>query len=397
MPAYERPLLGKLQSALERLPRLIHVLAGPRQVGKTTIALTIADRWKGPTHYAAADELFPPSVEWIRNQWEVARAKSGRGRCLLVLDEIQKVVGWSEIVKSLWDAERRRSGGLQVILLGSSALRLAAGTSESLAGRFFLHRCPHWSFVECRAAFGWSLERWIYFGGYPGAADLAGDLDTWRAYVRDSLVESVLGRDVLSLQRVTKPALLRHLFAFACRFPAQVVSYTKMLGQLHEAGNTTTLAHYLRLLETAFLVSGLERFSPGRIRSRGSAPKLVVWNNALVNAVNLQSFAEARRDSSWWGRLVENAVGAHFANHLEEPTYELCWWRDGAYEVDYVVRSGRQVWGIEVKSGRERPRITLDVFAAKHPKARTLLIGPGGVTLEDFFTAEPARLLQPSG
>ena len=393
MATYQRPLVDRLVKAVRRLPELIHIVTGPRQVGKTTIARTLSDRWAGPKRYAAADELFPPNAEWIRNQWQLARRDAHARPCLLILDEVQKVRGWSEVVKSMWDADRREGHRVRVLLLGSSALLLAKGTSESLAGRFLLHPCLHWSWIECRDAFGWDLERWLFFGGYPGAAVLADDESTWRTYVRDALIESVLARDVLSLQRVTKPALLRHLFAFACHFPAQSVSYSKMLGQLQDAGNTTTLAHYLRLLETAFLVTGLERFSAGQARSRGSTPKLVVWNNALVSAVNLQSFHAARHDSSWWGRLVENAVGAHLVNHLHGVSYEISWWREGRYEVDFVVRSGRRVTALEVKSGREAARAGLDAFVATHRKARTFLIGPGGMPLSEFLSADPAEVL----
>jgi predicted AAA+ superfamily ATPase len=281
-----------------------------------------------------------------------------------------------------------------VILLGSSALLLAEGTSESLAGRFMLYRCLHWSLPECREAFGWDLDRWLFFGGYPGAAALAGDVAAWRSYVRDALIEAVLARDILCLQRVTKPALLRHLFALSCRFPAQALSYNKMLGQIQDAGNTTTLAHYLDLLQTAYLVTGLERFSLGHARSRGSTPKLVLWNNALVSAVDLRTPAEAREDSAWWGRLIENAVGAHLMNHLVGPSYDVFWWREGQHEVDFVVRSGTQVWAIEVKSGREGSPSGLQAFVRTHPKAKTLLIGTGGWPLEEFFSADPAEVLR---
>jgi len=220
-----------------------------------------------------------------------------------------KVSGWSETVKALWEEDRARGRPLKVLLFGSSALLLAKGTTESLAGRFFLHRCLHWSFSEMQRAFGWNLDQWIFFGGYPGAAPLVNDEQAWRAYVTDSLVETVLARDILAMQTVTKPALLRSLFILAARFAAQILSYNKMLGQLQDAGNTTTLAHYLRLLETAFLVSGLQRYSAGQARSRGSSPKLLVWNNALVSALGLHSFEKVRSDPARWGRLVENAVG----------------------------------------------------------------------------------------
>jgi len=393
MRAYERPLVRRLEQALGTAPNLIHIVTGPRQVGKTTIASTIAERWSGPVRLAAADEMLPPSGEWLQTQWQLARRDARDGSCLLVLDEVQKIPNWSGIVKGLWDADRRQRVNVKVLLLGSSALLLAQGTSESLMGRFLLYPCVHWGFSECKAAFDWDLDQWLFYGGYPGAALLAHDLKLWRSYVRDALIEPALARDILSLQRVTKPALLRHLFAFACHFPAQAVSYNKMVGQLQDAGNTTTLAHYLDLLETAYLVTGLERFSGKIARSRGSTPKLIGWNNALINALDLRTFEEAREDGAWWGRLIENAVGAHFLNHLPRPTYAVSWWREGNDEVDFIIQGGKKTWAIEVKSGRSGSAAGLEVFRRAHPAAKSLLIGTGGMSLEEFFTADPEDAL----
>jgi predicted AAA+ superfamily ATPase len=362
-------------------------------VGKTTAAQQLVARLGWPHVYAAADAPLPPGAEWIETQWQLARTRRpARGeRLLLVLDEVQKVAGWSEIVKRLWDEERRDGGPVLPVLLGSSALLVQKGATESLAGRFFLHRCPHWSWPECRAAFGWSLDDWIYFGGYPGAAVLKEDEPAWQRHVADSLIETVLARDVLMLQTVAKPVLLRHLFALAAMFPAQVLSYNKMLGQLQDAGNTTTLAGYLRLLEMAYLVSGLEVYSAGRVRQRGSSPKLVLWNNALVNAQALRGRAAARADGAWWGRLVENAVGAHLLNGLSGPAWSVTHWREGGYEVDYVVAHGADVWALEVKSGRPGRLSGMKYFRERYPKAKAWLIGVEGVRLEEFFTRPAAE------
>jgi predicted AAA+ superfamily ATPase len=298
------------------------------------------------------------------------------------------------VVKRLWDEDRRSDRPVRVLLLGSSSLLLQRGLSESLAGRFFLHRCPHWSWSESRKAFGWDLDRWLYFGGYPGAAPLSDRPGEWRQYIADSLIDTVLSRDVLQLQTVAKPALLRHLFGLSASFPAQVLSYNKMLGQLHDAGNATTLAHYLKLLETAFLVSGLELYSRGQRRKRGSSPKLVLWNQALVNALSRRSFDEARADGPWWGRLVENAVGAHLLNRLPLPEWGVAYWRQGPSEVDYVIEHGRTLWALEVKSGREGRISGLNGFRKLYPSARALVVGSGGIPLEEFLGSDPRLFLE---
>jgi predicted AAA+ superfamily ATPase len=339
--------------------------------------------------YAAADQFLPPGPEWVRSHWDLARKDAKEGPALLILDEVQKVRGWAETVKAEWDADRAARRGPKVVLLGSSALLLAKGVTESLAGRFFLHRCTHWSWPEMRAAFGWDLDRWLWLGGYPGAAAFADDETAWKAYVRDSLIEAVLARDVLSLQVVAKPALLRQLFALACGYPAQVLSYNKMLGQLQEAGNTTTLAHYLDLLGTAFLAGGLEPHSAGEVRSRGGSPKLVLWNNALVAAMDLRPMAEARRDHEWWGRVVENAVGGHLLNLLQGLPYRVRYWRRRDDEVDFVVEAGTAVTAVEVKTSRPRRRSGLAAFLGAHPRARPLIVGHGGMPLAEFFATDP--------
>jgi hypothetical protein len=349
---YQRPLVASLRAALSRHGTVIHALVGPRQVGKTTIARQIQESIGFPCVYATADGPLPPDAAWIETQWRRAgAAASPGGRVLLVLDELQKVRGWSDALKLHWDG-RRGGPDIRVLTLGSSALLIQEGLVESLAGRFLLHRCTHWTFPECRDAFGWDLDRWLYFGGYPGGAPFAGEESLWKRYVTDSLIETVVARDVLPMARITKPVLLRHLFALAATLPAQAVSYTKMLGQLQDAGNTTTLAHYLRLLEGAFLVSGLELFSRRLDRKRGSSPKLVLWNNALVNALSTRSYREALEDPVWWGRLVENAVGAHLCGNLDPVAHSVTYWRERDAVVDFVVSRGREVWGIEVKSGR---------------------------------------------
>jgi uncharacterized protein len=385
---FERPLLKTLVVSLRKNLPVFQVLIGPRQVGKTTIARQVMKKLPYPSVYASADSPLPPGPEWIETQWRLAEIQVLKAKkpVVLVLDEIQKVRGWSESLKLHWDGAQRTGKDIRLLALGSSALLLKEGLTESLAGRFFLTRCPHWSFYECYSAFRWDLKTWLYYGGYPGAAVFIHDEPQWKQYITDSLIDTVLARDVLQMQKITKPALLRHLFALSATFPARIFSYNKMLGQLQDAGNTTTLAHYLRLLESAFLVSGLELFSQGQIRKRGSSPKLILWNNALINALSSKTFKESVGDASLWGRLVENAVGAHFCNGLSGTAFGLTYWRDGDKEVDFVVTRGSNVWAVEVKSGRSGKMHGVEAFRAKYPKAKSLIVGEGGVPLEKFFS-----------
>ena len=396
---FERSVVKEITRAFGRKKKLLHIITGPRQVGKTTAAFQIAAKWHGPVVSASADLPVPPGPEWIVAQWEKARLAKNKNRrkpdrhdVLLLLDEIQKVRGWSEVVKGLWDEECRENEGIHVLLLGSSSLLIQKGLSESLSGRFFLYRCTHWCLWEMEQAFGWDLEKWIFFGGYPGAAELADEENAWKRYVTDSLIETVLAKDILQMQTVAKPALLRHLFFLACGYPAQILSYNKMLGQLHDAGNTTTLAHYLKLLESAFLISGLELFKRGRQTKRGSSPKLILWNNALINAIIADSYELMDRDLTWRGRLIENAVGAHLMNHMAESPYYIYYWRHRNSEVDFVVESPRKTWAIEVKSGRPDNVKGLETFCKVYPDAKPLILGRGGMPLEDFFRTNSAEI-----
>jgi len=390
---YERKLVPEILQGLQRSKKLLHIITGPRQVGKTIASLQIAEKWPGKTLDVSADSPLPPDDGWVHFHWErairLAEQKDDEYDVLLIFDEIQKVRGWSESIKLLWDEECKNPKGIQVLLLGSSSLLLQKGLSESLTGRFFLYRAPHWQYPEMKEAFGWNLEQWIYYGGYPGAAELIDQGEIWNTYITDSLIETVLAKDILQLQTVAKPALLRHLFLLSCGAPAQILSYNKMLGQLHDAGNTTTLAHYLELLESAFLVSGLEQFKRGKQKKKGSSPKLIIWNNGLINAVAGGTFESSRSDHSWWGRLVENAVGAHLTNQLAGLRYSIYYWRKRSDEVDFVVEMPGKLWAIEVKSGSTRNTKGLEKFHTLYPEARQLVIGYGGLSLEDFFSNPP--------
>lgn len=387
MAAYSRIQAPILARRLAEPRRFLQVVAGPRQVGKTTLVGQVLARSKLPSHVASADEPTLQDARWIEIQWEMARdLVKGRTGAVLVLDEVQKVTGWSESVKRLWDQDTRKRVPLRVVLLGSAPLLIQRGLTESLAGRFEILHLPHWSFPEMEAAFGFSLEQFLFYGGYPGAAPLIDEPQRWVRYVVDSLIETTISRDVLLLTRVDKPALLRRLFELGCRYSGQILSYTKMLGQLQDTGNVTTLAHYLELLAGAGMVTGLQKFSGSVVRARGSIPKLQVLNTALMTAQSALSFEEARADRDFWGRLTESAVGAHLANTAAGGSCELFYWRERSQEVDFVVRVGRSVVAIEVKSGRSGDaRPGLGAFAAAFGKARLLLVGGDGVPVEEFL------------
>ena len=314
MQSYQRKQVGTLLTRLLEPRRLIHVVAGPRQVGKTTLVQQATEASGLATHYASADVPALRAGAWIEQQWEAARELSRSGPAVLVLDEIQKIPDWSEQVKRLWDEDTRRKVRLHVVVLGSAPWLVHKGLTESLAGRFEKIHVPHWSAGEMGAAFDWSLDQSIFYGGYPGTAPLIQDHDRWSAYVRDSLIETSVSRDVLLMERIDKPALLRRVFALACEYSGRILSYNKMLGQLQDAGNTTTLAHYLDLLNGAGLVAGIPKYAGEAVRRRRSSPKLQVYNTALVSAQAGVSLADARSDAERWGRLTESFVGAYLIN-----------------------------------------------------------------------------------
>jgi len=392
--AYRRPVFDRILKRVGEPRRFMQVLAGPRQVGKSTLARQVVDASGLASRLASADEPTLRDRTWIAGEWELARTLARENDAgLLVLDEVQKVSGWSETVKRLWDEDTARRVPLRVMLLGSAPLLVQRGLSESLGGRFEMIRIGHWSLREMRDAFGWSLEQYLYYGGYPGAAPLIDDQDRWVSYIKDSLIETTIARDVLLLTRVDKPALLRQLFRLACDYSGQIVTLTKLMGQLQDAGNVTTLAHYLELLSGAGMVMGLSKYSGSRLRRRASSPKLIVLNNALITATTGITPAEAKTDLGTRGRLVETTVGAHLLSGTESGL-EVFYWREGDLEVDFVVRSGRSLFAIEVKSGSSRrPLPGVNEFAKKHRSARPLLIGEGGVPLEDFLLSEPNRWL----
>ena len=393
---YRRPVFDEILERAHERRQFIQVLAGPRQVGKTTLARQVMASIGMPGHFASADAPDPEDIGWLYTQWQIGRqaARSGgRAGGLLVLDEIQKIRDWSDVVKELWDEDTAAGLPLRVMLLGSAPLLVRQGLSDSLAGRFEIVRVSHWSYAEMRAAFGWDLDTYLFYGGYPGAARLIRSHDRWEEYILDSIVETNLSRDILLLNRIEKPALLRQLFRLACSYSGQVLSYTKMLGSLTDAGNTVTLAHYLELLGGAGMVTGIGKYSGSAVRRRASSPKLLALNTALITATARTTFARARADHQLWSRLVTTAIGAHLWAHADPE--ELTYWRDGNAEVDWVVRPGKLLRGreasiaVEVRAGHPRGSGGTMAFTQAHRGTRSLVIGAGGIPVEEFLLRHP--------
>src|SRR5918994_1176254 len=397
---YRRPIYNEIVDRAEEPRRFIQVLAGPRQVGKTTLARQVMEAIGIPGHFASGDAPDPEDVGWIYTQWQIGRQAArngGRVGGILVLDEVQKIRGWSDVVKQLWDEDTAAATPLRVMVLGSSPLLVRQGLSDSLAGRFEIIRVPHWSFTEMRDAFGWDLDTFLFYGGYPGAAPLIKRHERWEEYILDAIVETNLSRDILLLNRVEKPALLRQLFRLACTYSGQVLSYTKMLGTLTDAGNTVTLAHYLELLGGAGMVTGVGKYSGSAVRRRASSPKLLALNTALMTAASRSTFKRAKSDPAFWGRLVMSAVGTHLWAHADPD--DLCYWRAGNADVDWIVRPGSLARGadrpiaIEVRAGHSRANRGLAAFG-RVERARPLVIGAGGIPIEDFLSVHPREWLQ---
>jgi uncharacterized protein len=413
---FTRQQASLLKSRLSEPALRIQVITGPRQTGKTTLIRQILVELAGDSHtYSAIDEPIirrhepvPQNIAshqrtnqiygqvkhdlmWLVTEWEQARANARQSQSgyVLVLDEIQKIPQWSEAVKGLWDADRVEDINLHVVLLGSAPLLMQQGLTESLQGRFEVIRLGHWSFAEMYRAFDFSLETYLYFGGYPGSATYIHDQQRWLDYILHGLIEPNIEKDILLMTRVDKPTLLKRVFELACHYSGQELSYTKMQGQLQDAGNTTTLAHYLDLLTSAGLVTGLQKYSTQQHRRRASSPKLCVMNTALMSALSGYTFEQAKADRTFWGRLTESSVGAHLINNCTTGS-KLHYWREKNDEVDFVFERGRLLVAFEVKSGISRGKHKgLESFASQFQPHKTHLIGDGGWPLELFLTSTP--------
>lgn len=393
---YKRKQYQELKSRIEEPRRRIQVISGPRQVGKSTLVKQLFEEMKLPGYFVSADNISLADGMWISEVWAAARAKmkvEGATEFVLVIDEVHKIANWSEAVKKEWDQDTFNNLALKVVLLGSSRLLLKDGLTESLAGRYELIRMPHWSYSEMRDAFGLDLEHYIYFGGYPGGADYLADERRWRRYIKDSIVTPAIERDVLRTKTVYKPALMRQLFDLGCGYSSEELSLNKMLGQLQDAGNVTTLAGYLNTLDESRLLCGLHKYASDNARKYNSVPKMMVYNTALLSVQSGKSFDSAFTTPRVWGRWVESAVGAYLLNEADEYDYKLYYWRERDDEVDFVIDVSGKLFAIEVKSGHRTGNQGLGVFKEKFHPALAFVVGSGGIPVEEFLNWDIGRLI----
>lgn len=392
---YERKEITHLHNRIKEPRRHIQVVVGPRQVGKTTMVSQLYKKLKIPAMFESADAVSAVDKLWLNQIWEAARLKiktTNAGEFVLIVDEIQKINNWSETVKRLWDEDTRNEVPLKIILLGSSRLLVQEGLTESLAGRFESIYLTHWSYEEMSAAFGWDGKTYAWFGGYPGGAGLIDDEKRWKNYIKDSLIETSVSKDILMLTRIEKPALLKNLFELGCTYSGQILSYTKMLGQLQDAGNTTTLSHYLRLLDTAGLLCGLEKYASSVIRKKSSSPKFQVYNNALLSVQSNRPFKDMISNLGIWGRMVESTVGAHLINYAIKENFNVHYWRERNEEVDFVLEKKDQVVAIEVKSGLVRGKKGMNTFVKKFNPSKIYLVDNKTLKWEEFIKINPEQL-----
>mgnify|MGYP000007310264 CR=1 FL=1 len=361
------PFISMLESNLARGNSFIQVILGPRQVGKTTSILDFIDgEYPNKYHYVSADETFNSSASWIMEQWQIASKKS----LLLVIDEIQKCENWAEVIKMLWDASQRKETKerpISCILLGSSSLQIQKGLTESLTGRFQLIKAFHWNLAESKEGYGLDLEEYLQFGGYPGSYQFTELRSQWVNYIKNSIITTVLDKDILLYHTVKSPSLFRQAFELVISYPAQEISYTKLLGQLQEKGNVELVKYYLSLLEGAYLIKCLSKYTGKPVLTRASSPKILPLAPCLFQLTIIDEYDGKER-----GRAFELMVGAQLAR-VEADLY---YWREKNDEVDFILKQGKNIWAIEVKSGRKKSEKGLMKFMQKFPKSKGVILTP---------------------
>lgn len=392
------------QRLSEPAPGRIQLLTGPRQVGKTTVLLELAAELRPVAVYIAADSAEASLPGYLDRVWVQAEELAElHGRAVVLLDEVHALPDWAGRLKAEWDRLRRRRIPVHVVASGSSALRLAGASRESLAGRFERMTLTHWTVSSLAEVFGLdpaeAAEQLVRRGGYPGAMAYRDDPDRWAAYVRDAIVEPAIGRDILALGAVRKPGLLRQVFAVCTGSPAGIVSLQKIQGRLQDSGALETIAHYLELLEEAYLVAAVRKYSARAARRRSAPPKLITLSNALLAVSDPLGSPDAEAEPARFGAWLENACLAHAWNSGQTVMY----WREEPFEVDGVISGSWGSWAVEVKTGHValsdlRPLLE---FHRRQPQFRPLLIadaralpiaaraGIDATSWQDFLVAGP--------
>ena len=391
----QRSYFETIASRVNEPRKFLQIIEGPRQVGKSTLIKQVLKSTSLPWVHFTADNVPATRTAWISDCWATARNKlrmEHLPQLLLVIDEIQKLKNWGEVVKKEWDDDTFNDVPIKVVLLGSSRIRLEKGLSESLKGRYETIKMPNWTLKEIQEGFGMTTDEYIYFGSYPGAADLRHDLDRWQEYISSSIVDATINNDILMDTPIAKPALLRQTFELSSAYSGQMVSLTKMLGQLQDAGNTTTLTHYLDLLNQAGMVCGLNKYAVDKARRRNSIPKYQVYNNAMMSLYCEHDFQSARADHKLWGRLFESAVGAHIMNCSYTNRFKVYYWREDGKEVDFVLVKDTKVVAIEVKSNHDKDTSGLHIFQELFRPFRTVLVGEGGIDIDTFLRSDLKEL-----
>lgn len=392
---YKRAEFHLIKKRLEEPRRFIQVVMGPRQVGKSTVVKQVLKDLNKPFRFFAADNVPATDGNWISNCWDTVRASmraSDQESIILVIDEIQKIHNWSEVIKKEWDDDSFHDRDIRVLLLGSSRVLLEKGLSESLAGRFEEIRMSHWSFSEMQECFGFSIEQYVYYGSYPGAASLIDDNDRFQQYIQSAIVDTTINKDILMDTPISKPALLRQTFELGAFYSGSLLSLTKMVGALQDAGNTSTLAGYIELLKESGLLGGLQKFSIDMARRKASIPKLQVFNNALTTIYHPMTLEQTLTDIKRWGHILESAIGAYIVNEAFKHRFEVFYWRDRDYEVDFVLRKNNSIIALEVKGNSEKQTDGLNEFKKRFNPTQALLVGPEGISPEEFFKMDLRKL-----
>lgn len=394
---YKRRQFNELKSRIEEARNKIQVISGPRQVGKSTLVKQVLKEISIDFTFISADNVEKNNVSWINEVWETARQRmklKKTSEYLLVIDEVHKVNNWSEAVKKEWDDDTFNDVNIKVILLGSSRLLIKDGLTESLAGRYELIHMSHWSFKEMKEAFGMDLEHYIFFGGYPGGVGFINNEVRWRKYIKDSIVAPAIAHDILMTKTIYKPELMKQLFELGCTYSGEEIALTKLLGQLQDAGNITTLANYLSTLNESHLLCGLQKYANDNARKYNSVPKMMVYNTALLSSLYGLNYSQVFTNPKMWGRWVESAVGTHLLNMANELDYRIYYWRERNDEVDFILEYNRQCIAIEVKSGRRTTNAGISVFKEKFRPLHTFIVGNGGISLEEFLSSELKYLFE---